>query len=268
MDNLEKVTVLLNDILNDISSNNNDPVYFEKLFDRNVLKKDPGDGSYPDLLTHVIEGCQSTFNNFAALKKDSFFHVRDRSFLDTATRSFLDNYLKYDYEPFLFMQDYGVYKIIVVVKPVPRYDNVNYRQDQYYIVSKLLLDEHNHLVKHADVKPAIVLFEETGDVFKFFSFHKNYYTQVALDSFDKLANYSVVCKKYDNSIICRSYYMHYLLDLVPAKRLKFIVNNKDYSADILLSYDENFEKYTQRQLVEHMAVIDKEHFELLAMYLI
>lgn len=92
------------------------------------------------------------------------------------------------------MQDYGVYKIIVVVKPVPRYDNVNYRQDQYYIVSKLLLDEHNHLVKHADVKPAIVLFEETGDVFKFFSFHKNYYTQVALDSFDKLANYSVVCK--------------------------------------------------------------------------
>ena len=116
MDNLEKVTVLLNDILNDISSNNNDPVYFEKLFDRNVLKKDPGDGSYPDLLTHVIEGCQSTFNNFAALKKDSFFHVRDRSFLDTATRSFLDNYLKYDYEPFLFMQDYGVYKIIVVVK--------------------------------------------------------------------------------------------------------------------------------------------------------
>lgn len=41
MDNLEKVTVLLNDILNDISSNNNDPVYFEKLFDRNVLKKIP-----------------------------------------------------------------------------------------------------------------------------------------------------------------------------------------------------------------------------------
>jgi hypothetical protein len=268
MDNLEKVTVLLNDILSSISRNDNVPVDYEKLCERNVLKKDPGDGSYPDLLTHVIEGCQSTFNNFTALKKDSFFHVRDRSFLDTATRSFLDNYLKYDYEPFLFMQDYGVYKIIVVVKPVLRDDNVNYRQDQYYIASKLLLDEHNHLVKHADVKPAIVLFEETGDVFKFFSFHENYYTQVALDSFDQLSNYSVVCKKYDNSIICKSYYMHYLLDIIPFKRLKFIVNNKDYSADLLLNYDEILSNYTQTELVKHMVAMDQEHFDLLAMYLI
>lgn len=126
MDNLEKVKV----ILNGISSNDNDPLDYEKLFDRSVLKKDPGDGSYPDLLTHVVEGCQSTFHNLSVLNKNSFFHVRDRSFLDTATRSFLDNYLKYDHDPFLFMQDYGVYKIIVVVKPVPRYDNVNCRQDQ------------------------------------------------------------------------------------------------------------------------------------------
>lgn len=264
MEHLEKVAA----IISAISSNDNDHIYYEKLFERSLPKKHAADGTYPDLLTNVIDGCHSTFNDFSALKKDLFFRVRERGFLDTATRSFLDNYLKYDYEPLLFMQDYEFYKIIVVVKPVPRYDNLNCRQDEYYIVCKILLDENNHMVKHANVKPAIVLFEETGDVFKFFSFHENYYTQVTLDIFDKLANYSVVCKKYDNSIICKSYYMHYLLDSIPAKRLKFIINNKDYSADILLSYDENFENYTQRQLVEHMAVIDKEHFELLAMYLI
>lgn len=263
MDISEKAAAVINDIL----SKSNEALTVDKLLEPSAYRQPVVNGECPNLLLHDIPGCGLSFDTFLHLRKDSFEHVRNIDFLDAESCYFLDMYLKYDYKRSLYIKDFGLYKIVVVIKAVQRYDAA-FVTNEYCIVAKLLLDDHNHLVRNDNNKPAILLFEENCQLFKLLNFHEDFYSQISLDSFDSSSNYSVVCKKYDHSIICKSYYSQYSLDIIPFKRLKFVINSKDYSADILLNYDETFTNYTQTQLVQYMATIDKEHFDLLAMYLI
>jgi hypothetical protein len=262
MDILEKTAATINDIFN----NTNDPLNLESLKDPLVYRQPTIKGEYPNLITHEIHQCQSSFYNLLHLASERFYNVRDRNFLSSDIRYFLDTYFQYDYDNFLFVKNFGFYKIVVVVKPMQRV-GIAQVTTKYCIVAKILLDENNQLVKHDD-KPAIICCEESGKLFKFFKFHANYYTQITLDSFYSSSNYSVVCKKYDHSIIGISYYSHYALDFIPINRFKFRINNKDYSSDVLLNYDDDFKNQTLAELIKHMATMDKEHIDLLEMYLI
>jgi hypothetical protein len=262
MDISEKTAATINDIFN----NTNDPLNLECLKDPLVYRQPALKGEYPNLITHEIHHCQSSFDNLLHLASERFYNVRDRNFLSSDICYFLNMYFQYDYKPFLFVKNFGFYKIVVVVKPLQRIES-DLVKTEYCIVAKLLLDADNQLVKHAD-KPVILLFEENCQLFKFFKFHENYYTQISLDSFDQLSNYSVVCKKYDHSIIGRSYYNHYSLDFIPVNRFQFRIKDKDYSFDVLLNYDDDFKNYTLEELIKHMATLDKDHIDLLAMYLI
>lgn len=262
MDISEKTAAIINDILSNTNGSLNQEILSEPIKCIPPVVK----VEYPNLITHEIPKCQSFFYNLLHLTSDYFYHVRDRSFLSSDICYFLNLYFQYDYKPFLFVKNFGFYKIVVVVKPIEKC-TIAQVTTRYCIVAKILLDENNQLVKHDD-NPAIICLDESGQLFRFFKFHEYYYSQMSLDSFDSSSNYSVVCKKYDHSIICKSYYSHHSLDIIPFKRLKFVINKKNYSADILLNYDENFKNYTQTKLVQYMATIDKEHFDLLAMYLI
>lgn len=262
MDILEKTAATINDIF----TNANDPLNLESLKDPHVYRQPAIKGEYPNLITHEIHQCQSFFDNLLHLARDHFYHIRDKSFLSDEIRYFFDMYLKYDYKPFLFIKNFDFYKIVVAIQPMQKCDSGQVTTE-YCIVAKLLLDKNNQLVKHDD-KPAILLFEENCQLFKFFKFNEHYYTQISLDSFDQLSNYSVVCKKYDHSIIGRSYYNHYSLDFIPVNRFQFRIKNKDYSSDVLLNYDDDFKNYNLAELIKNMATMDKDHIDLLAMYLI
>lgn len=258
----EKTAAIINDILIITDGTLNPEIFSEpiKCIQPSVKSE------YPNLITHEIKGCHTYFDNLLHLTRDCFSHVRDRKFLSSDICYFLNMYFQYDYKPFLFIKNFGFYKIVVVVKPIETC-TIAQVTTKYCIVAKILLDENNQLVKHDD-KPAIICLEEGGQLFKLFKFHENYYTQISLDSFDSKSNYSVLCKKYDHSLIGRSYYNHYSLDFIPINRFRFRINNKDYSSDVLLNYDDDFKNQTLAELIKHMATIDKEHIDLLAMYLI
>lgn len=262
MDISEKTAAIINDILSNTKGSLKPEILSESIKCIQPSVK----GEYPNLITHEVHQCQSFFYNLLHLASERFYHVRDRSFLSADIRYFLDTYFQYDYDKFLFVKNFGVYKIVVVVKPIETC-TIAQVTTKYCIVAKILLDDNNQLVKHDD-KPAIICLEEGGQLFKLFKFHENYYTQISLDSFDSKSNYSVLCKKYDHSLIGRSYYNHYSLDFIPINRFRFRINNKDYSSDVLLNYDDDFKNYTLAELIKHMATMDKEHIDLLEMYLI
>lgn len=231
---------------------------------------------YPNLFRHEIKNCQNTFYSLDLLTEQGFTPVDSLS--DEVIEIFKTDelYLNLNLIKNVYVKDLGLYKIMVVVSISTHIQDVY--NHNYHIMSKVLLDKHDNLLKKLEAGlPSITFYRKDTISAKrsyiildgYYTFFDHYYSFTDLEDFDyHNTKYSFTFRDFNHNIIATSVHANSSIENITLKNSTFYMRGKPYDPNVLfeiegLSKGNNFIDYLRCRVL-----MTQDKIDLLAMAVI